>query len=188
MKVTASKLPEVLVIDPQVFGDQRGYFFESWSADRYAAHGVPRHFVQDNISRSEQGVLRGLHLQQPGGQGKLVLVLEGEVFDVVVDLRVGSPTWGKWVGYVLSAANKRQLYIPPGFAHGFCVTSDHALFAYKVTDNYQPQNELSVRWDDPTLAIDWPTQSPKVSAKDAAALLLADIPIARLPRYEGPSA
>lgn len=185
MHVATSELPEVLVIDPKVFGDDRGFFMETWSAERYATHGVPPQFLQDNLSRSVQGVLRGLHLQHPNGQGKLVHVLDGEVFDVAVDVRIGSPTWGRWVGYTLSSANKRQLYIPPGFAHGFCVTSPHALFAYKVTETYRPESEVGVRWDDPALGITWPIAAPALSAKDAALPLLADIPPSRLPQYQG---
>lgn len=185
MHVAKSELPEVLVIDPKVFGDDRGFFLETRSAERYAAHGVPRRFLQDNMSRSVQGVLRGLHLQHPNGQGKLVQVLDGEVFDVAVDVRVGSPTWGRWVGYTLSSANKRQLFLPPGFAHGFCVTSPQVLFAYKVTEIYQPQSEVGVRWDDPALGIAWPLAAPTLSAKDAALPRLAEIPPSRLPQYRG---
>lgn len=183
MQVQQTSLPGVMLIEPAVFGDARGFFFESWHAERYAQAGVAHAFVQDNISRSQRGILRGLHLQNPFAQGKLVYVLEGEVFDVAVDTRLGSPTFGKWTGHVLSSENKRQLYIPPGFAHGFCVTSEAALFAYKCTELYHPETEISVAWNDPALGIDWPIHSPALSAKDQKAVPLAEIPKERLPRY-----
>ncbi len=183
MNVQPTTLPEVLVIEPRVFGDARGSFFESWSASRYAEAGIAAAFVQDNISQSRRGVLRGLHLQHPRGQGKLVSVLAGEVFDVAVDVRGGSPRFGRWVGETLTGANRRQLWIPPGFAHGFCVLSDEAVFHYKCTDYYCPEHELTVSWNDPALAIDWPVAAPILNAKDAAAPRLADIPAARLPVY-----
>ena len=183
MDVTPTALPEVLRIDPKVFGDARGYFHETWQRERYAALGVPREFVQDNISRSQRGILRGLHLQEPYGQGKLVQVLDGEVFDVAVDVRFGSPTYGRWVSELLSSENHRQLYIPPGFAHGFCVTSESALLHYKCTDLYHPETEVSVAWNDPALGITWPVKAPVLSKKDAAAKPLAEIPRERLPRY-----
>lgn len=184
MRVTALELPEVLLVEPAVFGDARGFFLESFSARRYADAGIPGPFVQDNVSRSQGGVLRGLHLQHPRAQGKLVSVLEGEVYDVAVDVRVGSPTFGRWVGEWLSAENHRQLYVPPGFAHGFAVTSESALFAYKCTEYYHPEHEISVRWDDPELAVTWPIAAPRVSGKDAAGLPLAEHARAgRLPRF-----
>ena len=183
MDVTPTALPEVLRIDPKVFVDARGYFHETWQRERYAALGVPREFVQDNISRSQRGILRGLHLQEPYGQGKLVQVLDGEVFDVAVDVRFGSPTYGRWVSELLSSENHRQLYIPPGFAHGFCVTSESALLHYKCTEQYHPETELSVAWNDPGLGIDWPVTDPVLSKKDAAARPLAEVPPERLPRY-----
>jgi dTDP-4-dehydrorhamnose 3,5-epimerase len=183
VQVTRAAIPDVLVVDPRVFGDERGFFFETWSAGRYAEAGVPLTFVQDNLSRSAKGVLRGLHLQHPGGQGKLVYVLEGDVFDVVVDVRVGSPTFGLWVGYTLSAHNKRQLYIPPGFAHGFCVTSAWALFAYKCTTPYRPEHEFGILWSDPAIGITWPVDDPVLSGKDRVYPLLADVPEGRLPTY-----
>ena len=185
MKVTPTALPEVLVIEPKFFGDARGYFFESYSARRYAEAGITATFVQDNVSRSRRGVLRGLHYQHPHGQGKLVGVLEGEVFDVAVDVRRGSPTFGRWVGECLSADNKRQLYLPPGFAHGFLVTSEEALFAYKCTDYYHPETERSIRWDDPRIGIEWPIAGPVVSAKDHVAVTLDDMPAELLPAYGG---
>lgn len=185
MNVTATRLPGVLLIEPRVFGDARGYFFESWSAARYAEAGVPGPFVQDNISRSRRGILRGLHLQNPHAQGKLVSALEGEVFDVAVDVRAGSPTFGQWVGALLSADNHHQLWVPPGFAHGFCVLSENAVFHYKCTDAYHPECELSVAWDDPAIGIAWPIAEPTLNDKDRSGLRLADIPRDRLPVYTG---
>jgi dTDP-4-dehydrorhamnose 3,5-epimerase len=184
VKVTPTALPDVLLIEPKVFGDGRGYFFESYSARRYAEAGIAATFVQDNVSRSGRGVLRGLHYQHPHGQGKLVGVLEGEVFDVAVDVRRGSPTFGRWVGECLSSENKRQLYLPPGFAHGFLVTSDEALFAYKCTEYYHPETERSIRWDDARIGIDWPIDGPVVSAKDHVAVTLDTMPAELLPAFE----
>jgi dTDP-4-dehydrorhamnose 3,5-epimerase len=184
MNVTPMSLPEVLLIEPQRFGDARGYFLETWREERYREIGIALPFVQDNLSRSARGILRGLHLQQPNAQGKLVSVLVGEVFDVAVDVRVGSPNFGKWTGATLSAEDHRQLWIPPGFAHGFCVTSESALFAYKCTAAYSAPDELGVAWNDPGIAIPWPTAEPKLSTKDAALPRLADIDKARLPRYQ----
>lgn len=183
MKVTPLEIPEVLLVEPKVFGDARGYFFESYHEARYRDAGIPGPFVQDNVSRSGRGVLRGLHLQHPRDQGKLVQVLEGEVLDVAVDVRVGSKTFGKWVSATLSADNHRQLYVPPGFAHGFCVTSDSALFAYKCTDFYHPEHELGIAWDDPELGIEWPEGEKVVSARDRAHPRLRDVPEARLPHH-----
>lgn len=185
MNVIPTRLPEVFVIEPRVFGDERGYFFESWAAARYEDAGVAAPFVQDNISRSRRGILRGLHLQNPHAQGKLVSALEGEVFDVAVDFRVGSPRFGQWVGEVLSSENHRQMWVPPGFAHGFCVLSDDAIFHYKCTDSYHPECELSVLWNDPGIGIEWPLDAPTLNDKDRKALRLADIPTARLPVYGG---
>ena len=187
MKVTPTAIPEVLLIEPKVFGDHRGFFLETFSAQRYADSGIVGPFVQDNLSRSARGTLRGLHLQHPRGQGKLVSAADGEVFDVAVDVRPGSPTFGKWVGALLSSETGRQLWIPPGFAHGFCVVSEHALFAYKCTEYYSREDELAVRWNDPEIGIDWPTASPTLSEKDAAAPLLRDIPKERLPRWPATS-
>jgi dTDP-4-dehydrorhamnose 3,5-epimerase len=183
MNVLPTRLPEVVIIEPRVHGDSRGYFLETWAAERYELVGVPNRFVQDNISRSRKGIVRGLHLQNPHEQGKLVSTLEGEVFDVAVDVRVGSPRFGRWVGVVLSEQNHRQLWIPPGFAHGFCVLSDEAIFHYKCTDSYHAQSELAVSWNDPAIGIDWPVVSPTVSDRDAAAPRLASIPRDRLPQY-----
>jgi len=173
----------VLLIDPAVYGDARGYFFECWHADRYAAMGLPAHFVQDNVSRSRRGVLRGLHVQQPFPQGKLVQVLDGEVFDVAVDVRVGSPTFGLWSGHYLSAANHHQLYLPPGVAHGFCVVSDSALLSYKCTEFYHPETEFTIAWNDPAIGIVWPEDTPVLSEKDRHAPHLNESS-ERLPRWE----
>jgi len=183
MKVTTTALPGLVMLEPKVFGDQRGFFSETYSERRYAELGIDRPFVQDNVSKSEHGVLRGLHLQHPHDQGKLVTVVVGEVFDVAVDVRRGSPTFGRWVGVSLSEDNHRQLYIPPGFAHGFCVTTSTALFVYKCTDYYSPSTELGVAWNDPDLAIAWPLDAPKLSTKDAAYPRLAEIPSEKLPPY-----
>lgn len=183
MEVVPGKLPGVLLIKPRVFGDERGFFMESWNRQRYADAGVPAEFVQDNLSFSRRGILRGLHFQQPNPQGKLVSVLQGEVFDVVVDIRRGSPTFGQWEGFTLSSENKHQLYVPEGFAHGFCVTSDVALFAYKCSRYYAPDSEGSILWNDPDLGIDWPISEVELSAKDSHAPCLKDIPPERLPLY-----
>lgn len=175
--IARTELPDVLILEPKVFGDQRGFFFESFNArDFREAAGVDAAFVQDNHSRSGQGVLRGLHYQIRHPQGKLVRVAAGEVFDVAVDLRRGSPHFGKWTGVVLSAENKRQLWIPPGFAHGFVVTSETAEFLYKTTDYWYPEFERSLLWSDPTVAVRWPLPcEPKLAAKDAAGKLWDDI-------------
>ena len=184
MNVIQTELPGVVIIEPKVFGDHRGFFMESYSEQRYAEAGIAQQFVQDNVSFSSRGVLRGLHFQNPGAQGKLVHVLQGEVFDVAVDIRVGSPTFGKWVGVTLSAENKRQFYVPPDFAHGFVVTSETALFAYKCTTYYSPTTEGSVRWDDPEIGIPWPVDAPLLAAKDETAPLLKDMPEGKLPIYQ----
>lgn len=180
MNVIKCDLDGSLVLEPKVFGDARGFFFEQWNRRRFAEAGIELDFVQDNVSLSRRGILRGLHAQNPHPQGKLVSVLQGEVYDVVVDLRRGSPTFGRWEAVTLSAENKRQFYIPPGFAHGFAVVSETALFHYKCTEYYSPKDELTVRWDDPDLGIPWPVREPLLSAKDAAAPLLKDIPVDRL--------
>jgi dTDP-4-dehydrorhamnose 3,5-epimerase len=185
MKVTPMSLPEVLLVEPQRFGDARGYFLETYREERYRAAGIDLGFVQDNLSRSSRGILRGLHLQHPNDQGKLVYVLVGEVFDVAVDVRVGSPSFGRSTGAVLSAEDHRQLWIPPGFAHGFCVTSETALFTYKCTAPYSVSDEVGVIWNDPAIGIAWPIAQPSLSGKDAALPRLADIDPARLPKYRG---
>ncbi|MDY7229549.1 dTDP-4-dehydrorhamnose 3,5-epimerase [Hyalangium rubrum] len=185
MKVTPTEIPGVLIIEPKVFGDDRGFFLETFNAKRYAEAGIPGPFVQDNYSRSVKGTLRGLHFQEPQPQGKLVQVVAGAVWDVAVDIRKGSPTFGKWVGVELSAENRRQFWVPPGFAHGFYVLSESADFQYKCTALYAPENDRGIRWDDPALAIAWPLSegAPKLSAKDAAAPHLKDAPV--LPVYPG---
>jgi dTDP-4-dehydrorhamnose 3,5-epimerase len=181
MNVIATALPEVLIIEPTLFGDQRGFFVETYQFPRYAAHGVNRPFVQDNMSRSGHGVLRGLHLQNPFTQGKLVTALRGRVLDVAVDVRVGSPNFGRHVAVELSEENRRQLWIPRGFAHGFAVLSETADFFYKCDDFYSPKDEVSIRWNDPAIGINWIVETPLLSAKDAHAPLLNDVK--NLPLY-----
>lgn len=183
MKVTALPVAGVLLIEPRVFPDGRGFLVESWQQHRYAQHGITADFVQDNLSRSGRGVLRGLHFQHPQGQGKLVSIAEGRVLDVAVDVRPASPTFGKVAVVELSGDNQHQLYIPPGCAHGFCVLSDVALCSYKCTDFYAPAKERGVRFDDPDLAIPWPTMDFIVSEKDRALPLLKDIPRSELPPF-----
>jgi dTDP-4-dehydrorhamnose 3,5-epimerase len=177
MKVTPTAIPDVLLIEPRVFGDARGFFYESFNQKAFSdATGLKLDFVQDNHSKSAQGVLRGLHYQIKQAQGKLVRVVAGEVFDVAVDIRKSSPTFGKWVGAILSEANKAQFWVPPGFAHGFVVLSETAEFLYKTTDYYAPEHEQCIVWNDTDLAIDWPAlaEAPKLSAKDVAGKRLAD--------------
>ena len=183
MNVIETDLPGVVIVEPRVFRDERGFFMETWNGRRYEVVGLPGRFVQDNLSFSARGVLRGLHFQNPQPQGKLVSVLRGEVFDVAVDIRVGSPTFGKWTGSTLSAENMRQLYIPPDFAHGFVVTSEAALFFYKCTDYYNPASEGTVLWNDPDIGIEWPIAEPHLSDKDRGAPPLRDMPENALPRY-----
>lgn len=186
MKVTSTSLPGVLLVEPRVFRDDRGRFHETWSAERYSEAGIPGPFVQDNLSLSRLGVVRGLHFQEPHAQGKLVSVVRGEVYDVAVDVRVGSPTFGRWEGFRLSDENALQLYVPPGFAHGFQVVSDEALFSYKCTDLYHPECEATVRWDDPDLAVAWPLRDAVLSPKDADAPTLAELRAGgRLPHWNG---
>lgn len=185
MNVTKTDLPGVLVLEPKVHGDARGYFAETYQAERYGDAGIPAAFVQDNVSFSRRGVLRGIHLQWPRAQGKLVQVVQGEVFDVAVDLRRDSPTFGRWVGHSLTGSSLRQIWIPPGFGHGFLTVSETALLAYKCTDLYSARDEIAVRWDDPDLAIAWPCKAPLLSAKDAAAPCLAQIDPEQLPRLRG---
>lgn len=183
MKVIETSLPGCVVIEPAVFGDARGMFFETWNAERFAAHGLPTKFVQSNVSTSVKGVLRGLHYQWPNPQGKLVSVLEGEVYDVAVDIRRGSPHFGRWAAVVLNADNHRHFWIPPGFAHGFAVTSERAVFSYLCTTPYDRAADASIRWDDPELGIHWPIGHPELSDKDLRAPLLAEMPEERLPLY-----
>lgn len=174
MNIETTPLAGLLLITPDVHGDERGFFQETWNLRRYTDAGLDRHFVQDNLSRSRKGILRGLHFQNPGAQGKLVYVLEGEVFDVAVDVRADSPTFGQWYGVTLSAENHRQLFVPEGFAHGFCVTSETALFAYKCTDFYNPKAEFSLLWNDPDIGIEWPITNPELSEKDRNGQPLSD--------------
>ncbi len=179
MKVIDTAIPDVKIIEPRVFADSRGFFLESWNRETFASQGLDLDFVQDNHSKSTQGTLRGLHYQTEHPQGKLVRVIQGEVFDVAVDLRRDSPTFGQWASMILNADNKRMAWIPPGFAHGFYVTTETAEFQYKCTDFYHPEAECSLRWDDAQLAIPWPLvggAAPNLSAKDAAGLSLADAP------------
>ena len=175
MKFTPTKIPDLIVIEPDVFQDSRGYFLELYQREKYRCNGVPLEFVQDNRSRSVKGTLRGLHFQQRQPQGKLVQVTVGEVFDVAVDIRRHSPTFKQWVGVTLSEGNFRQFYVPPGFAHGFCVLSEYAIFEYKCTDFYSPQDELAIAWNDAELGVDWPVKEPILSKRDSAAPLLKDI-------------
>ncbi len=184
MDVKKTAVDGALIIDPKVFGDQRGFFLETFSQERYENAGVSGKFVQDNLSFSRRGVLRGLHFQNPTSQGKLVSCPMGEVYDVAVDIRRGSPTFGKWVGVLLSGENKRQFWVPPGLAHGFIVVSETALFSYKCTEYYSPKDEHSILWNDPALGIDWPQDIiPQLSAKDAAAKTLAQFDSNLLPKY-----
>ena len=184
MKVTPTELPEVLLIEPRIFSDERGRFMETYNAERYRDAGIDVSFVQDNLSYSRNGVLRGLHFQQPNAQGKLVQVIRGEVYDVAVDIRVGSPRFGRWIGITLSSSDGRQLYIPPGFAHGFLVTSEEAVFHYKCTERYHPEAERTIRWDDPRIGIDWPRKDVILAKKDATAAALDDLPPMHLPSYD----
>jgi len=183
MRITCSKIPDILIIEPDVFGDNRGFFMESWHAERYRENGLDVAFVQDNHSRSQRGVLRGLHYQLERPQGKLIRVVNGAVFDVAVDIRKGSPTFGQWVGTELSGNNHTQLYIPPGFAHGFCVVSDSADFLYKCTEYYLPEDEHGIIWNDPDIGIDWPGNDFTISEKDAKNSLLKSMED-RLPDYD----
>jgi dTDP-4-dehydrorhamnose 3,5-epimerase len=183
VKFIPTTLPRCVVIEPVVHGDARGFFYESFNAQRFAQAGLSPRFVQTNVSRSARGVLRGLHYQWPHPQGKLVSVLEGEVYDVAVDIRVGSPTFGRWAAAWLTAANRRHFWIPEGFAHGFAVASDHATFVYQCTAHYDRATDAAVRWNDAGIAVDWPVAAPLLSDKDANAPFLADVPRERLPVY-----
>jgi dTDP-4-dehydrorhamnose 3,5-epimerase len=185
MNIIQTDIDGVLIFEPKAFGDPRGFFMETWSRDRYRDAGLDADFVQDNVSSSTKGVLRGLHYQYPQPQGKLVQVLRGEVLDVAVDIRVGSPTFGRAVTCVLSEDNHKQFYVPQGFAHGFCVLSEMALFSYKCTDYYNSKTEGGVLWNDPDLAIDWPIDKPALSDKDRICPRLKDIPKDQLPVYKG---
>jgi dTDP-4-dehydrorhamnose 3,5-epimerase len=182
VKILPTELPGVLVIEPAVFRDPRGFFLETYHAERYTAAGIDVTFVQDNHSRSERGTLRGLHAQERFPQAKLVRVIEGEIWDVAVDIRLGSPTFGRHVVVTLSADDQRQLFVPVGFAHGFCVLSERAQVEYKCTDFYHPEDEVRVLWNDPDLAIAWPVEAPNLSERDRQGIRLRDLH-ARLPRY-----
>ncbi|MFA6987174.1 MAG: dTDP-4-dehydrorhamnose 3,5-epimerase [Arenimonas sp.] len=183
MKLIDAQLPGCKIIEPQVFADSRGAFYETWNKTRWAQHGLDLDFVQSNVSMSERGVLRGLHYQWPRAQGKLVSVLEGEVHDVAVDIRRGSPTFGQSAAVVLSANNKRLFWIPEGFAHGFVVLSERAVFHYLCTAAYSREDDAGIRWNDARLAIDWPVSEPLLSDKDAALPFLDDIAAQRLPEF-----
>ena len=183
MKIIKTELADVKIFEPKVFSDTRGYFLETWQKKKYEAAGIDLNFVQDNVSASQKGVLRGLHYQYPHPQGKLVQVLAGTVFDVAVDIRLGSETFGKWVSVELSETNHRQLYVPAGFAHGFCVISDKAIFSYKCTDYYDPAAEGGIIWDDSDINIDWPVEKPELSEKDSKYPRLADVPTGKLPQF-----
>jgi dTDP-4-dehydrorhamnose 3,5-epimerase len=175
MRVTPTDIPDVLIIEPDIHVDGRGFFLESYHAARYRQHGITADFVQDNHSRSLKGTLRGLHLQRRRPQGKLIRVIEGEVFDVAVDVRRGSPTFGRWVGVRLTAERLTQVWVPPGFAHGFCVVSPTAQVEYKCTDVYDPEDEIGIAWNDPSLGIAWPVASPILSPRDARHPALAEL-------------
>lgn len=181
MKVVQTEIAGVVIIEPRLFGDQRGFFYESFRVDRYAPFGIAGPFVQDNVSRSARGVLRGLHLQNPKSQGKLITALHGQILDVAVDVRRGSPTFGQHVAVDLSEDNRRQFWVPRGFAHGFLVRSDMAEIHYKCDDYYSPSDELTIRWNDPAIGIAWEIESPVLSTRDAAAPLLSEI--STLPVY-----
>ena len=183
MKIVQTRLPGCVVIEPAVHGDARGFFYESFNAARFAEAGLDLRFVQTNVSRSARNVLRGLHYQWPNPQGKLVSVLEGEVYDVAVDIRVGSPTFGQWAAAILSADNKRHFWVPEGFAHGFAVLSDDATFVYQCTALYDRATDAGVRWDDGDIAVDWPIAEPQLSDKDRNAPFLADIAREKLPTF-----
>jgi len=183
LNVIETFIPGVLIVEPTIHSDPRGFFMETYHAERFRAAGIALPFVQDNHSRSSRGVLRGLHFQEPNSQGKLVRCTNGALYDVAVDVRKGSPHFGRWVGVELSEENKRMFWVPPGFAHGFCPLSETADLVYKCTAFYEPENDRAILWNDPDLAIDWPVSGPVLSAKDAAAPRLKDAPL--LPKYGG---
>ena len=184
MRSVSATIPGVVIIEPDVHHDPRGFFLETYHVDKYRAAGIPGPFVQDNHSRSARGTLRGLHLQLRHPQGKLVRVIEGEIFDVAVDVRRGSPTFGRWMGVTLSAENFRQCYLPPGFAHGFAVVSHVAQVEYKCTEIYDPKSELGIAWNDPAIGIEWPIADPLLSDRDAHHLPVASV-LEQLPAFEG---
>jgi dTDP-4-dehydrorhamnose 3,5-epimerase len=176
IEVAHLEIPGLILLTPRVFADERGFFCELWHNEKYCAAGMPHSFVQDNFSRSRRGILRGLHIQDPVPQGKLAMVLEGEIFDVAVDLRKDSPTFGRWHGEILSAENKRQMYVPPGCAHGLVALSESVSFFYKCTERYFPKNEKTLQWDDPDIGIDWPIKTPILSARDQHGIRFRDFP------------
>ncbi len=182
-KINATEIPEVLLVKPEVFADNRGFFLETFHSEKYVEKGIDKTFVQDNHSRSSKSTLRGLHYQLPNPQGKLVYAVTGKIFDVVADIRKGSPTFGKWVGVVLSEENKFQLYVPEGFAHGFCVLSDTADVIYKCTSVYSPGDDRGVNWSDKTINVNWPVKAPLLSDKDKNLPNLTDIPENGFPQY-----
>lgn len=182
MNCIETGIPGLLIIEPDVHGDSRGFFMETWHSERYAEAGLPPRFVQSNVSRSTAGVVRGLHYQYPNPQGKLVQALEGRIFDVAVDIRTDSPTFREWVGVELSAQNHRQLYVPEGFAHGFCVLDDIATISYMCTRAFSPEADAAIAWNDPDIGVEWPLQPQSLSAKDSAAPRLAEVPVDQLPR------
>ena len=184
MKAEKTAFQTAWIIEPEAFHDQRGYFMEIYHKDKYESLGLKKHFVQDNLSYSVRGTLRGLHYQHPHGQAKLVQVIRGEIFDVIADIRWGSPTFGQWMGAGLSDENRRQFYVPEGFAHGFCVLSETALVYYKCSDFYAPDCEGGILWRDPGMGIEWPIPDPLLSEKDRSFPCLRDVPISRLPVYE----
>ena len=184
MRVIETELADCWVLEPKVFNDERGYFYETWNKQTFAELGLNLEFKQANLSSSTRGVLRGLHYQWPKPQGKLVQVLEGEAYDVAVDIRSNSPNYGRWVAVILSAENKRQLWMPPGFAHGFVALSERVTFSYLCTEIYDASCDANLRWDDASLAIDWPVSNPTLSNKDAKAPFLCDIPPEKLPRID----
>ena len=183
MKVEETELPGVLLITPRAFQDDRGYFFESYSHSRYASNGVDCHFVQDNVSFSQAGVIRGLHYQLPNPQAKLIQVLSGAVLDIAVDIRKGSPSFGKWIGRELTESNHAQLFIPAGFAHGFAVIGNHALVSYKCSTPYEAAGDATILWNDPEIGVDWPVLNPILSAKDNAGVRLVEAESGRLPTF-----
>jgi dTDP-4-dehydrorhamnose 3,5-epimerase len=182
MRVIPTQLEDILVIEPDLFSDSRGFFLETYNADRYRSYGIDRHFVQDNMSLSVKNTLRGLHFQVSRPQAKLVQVIRGEIFDVAVDVRASSPTFGRWAGVYLSDTNRHQIFIPEGFAHGFCVLSETAIFSYKCSDFYDPADEGGVLWSDPQMAIDWPVKNPTLSNKDLNYPHLSDLTVEQLPK------
>ena len=185
MRIEPGELPGLLLIYPDRFGDQRGWFMETWQHNRYSEQGLTETFVQDNLAKSQRGVLRGLHIQNPYQQGKLVQVFSGKVFDVAVDVRKGSPTFGQSQGVMLDGEEAKQFYVPPGFAHGYYVISEETIFGYKCTELYHPETQFEIRWDDPALNIDWPLDGdPLLSDKDSEAPLLADIDPEKLPVFD----